>query len=237
MNLHDFDALTFDCYGTLIDWERGILDALRPWRERHTLNVSDDELLAAFGELESRHEAATPARLYPQILEAVLLDMAVRFSADAEPEELRAFGRSVRDWPAFPDSTAALRYLEQHYKLAIISNVDHASFSQSHAKLGVDFDAVITAQEVGSYKPALRNFEHAFDRLAELGIERGRVLHVAQSLFHDHEPAKQLGLHTVWINRRARKEGWGATRPPATSVQPDLVVDDLAGLVEAHLAG
>ncbi len=161
---------------------------------------------------------------------------ARRFDVTADPAEARAFSRSVGDWPAFPDSAAALRYLKPHCKLAIISNVDRASAAHSPAKLGIEFDAVITAQDVGSYKPVLRNFEHAFEKLGALGIERARILHVAQSLFHDHEPAKALGLRTVWINRRAGKAGWGATRPPNNSARPDLVVNDMAGLATARRA-
>jgi len=237
MNLRDFDALTFDCYGTLIDWEHGILYALRPWLSRCALDVSDDELLAAFAEFESKHEAATPSKLYPEILRSVFEDLAQRFGVETRPEEARAFGRSVRHWPAFDDSAAALRYLREHYRLAIISNVDRDSFAYSRAKLGVDFDVVVTAQDVGSYKPDVRNFEVASDRLSGLGVKRDRLLHVAQSLFHDHEPAKALGLRTVWVNRRAGRAGWGATLPPQAAVQPDLVVADLAALVEAHRAG
>jgi len=236
MDIRDFDALTCDCYGTLIDWERGILDVLGPWAGQHGLEVSEDGLLQAFAEFESQHEAATPEKLYPEILQAVLTDVARRFGVDADPAEARAFGRSVRDWPAFPDSAAALSYLKQHYKLAIISNVDRDSFAHSRAKLGVEFDAVITAQDVGSYKPDLRNFEYALERLKALGVERDRILHVAQSLFHDHEPAKALGLRTVWINRRAGRPGWGATCPPRASVRPDLVVNDMAALAAAHRA-
>ena len=236
MDLRDFDALTFDCYGTLIDWERGILDALRPWVQLSQLGAADDQLLTAFAESESKHEAATPEKRYPQILESVFADIARRFGVEPDPGQAVAFGRSVRDWPAFEDSPSALRYLKQHYALAIISNIDRESFAHSQTRLGVEFDAVITAQDVGSYKPDLRNFEYAFGRLKELGIGRDRVLHVAQSLFHDHEPAKSLGMRTVWVDRRGDRTGSGAARAPRANVQPDLVVKDLAGLVVAHEA-
>jgi 2-haloacid dehalogenase len=232
MNLREFEVLTFDCYGTLIDWERGILDALRPWRQRQRLDATDDELLQTFAELEARHEAATPGKLYPRILEAVFADMAGKYGVAAEAEDAAAFGRSVRDWPVFEDSPAALASLKRRYKLAIISNVDRASFAYSQARSGIEFDAVITAQDVGSYKPDRKNFQYALARLEALGVRRGRILHVAQSLFHDHEPAKALGLATVWVNRRAGKVGWGATRAPRGRVQPDLIVADLASLVE-----
>lgn len=236
LDLEQFAALTFDCYGTLIDWERGLIAALRPWAQRHGLEASDDELLHAFAEIEAKHEVATPDKLYSHILEAVFSDIAERFGVAADAEEIRAFGHSVKDWPAFPDSAAALAYLKQHFKLVIISNVDRTSFAYSQAKLGVEFDAVITAQDVRSYKPSLRNFEYAFARLDELGVPRERILHVAQSLFHDHEPAKQLGLHSVWINRRAGRPGWGATCAPSTTVTPDLVVESMAVFAEAHRA-
>lgn len=234
MDLRDFDALTLDCYGTLIDWERGILAALRPWVARHGLVVSDDELLHAFGEHETRHQSATPGQPYPEILEAVFRGVAGRLGVSAAPEDARGFGQSIKDWPAFPDSPEALRYLKSHYKLAIISNVDRASFAHSQTRIGVEFDAVITAQDVGSYKPDLRNFEYAFAWLAELGVERTRTLHVAQSLFHDHEPAKALGMRTVWVNRRAGRTDRGATLEPRSEVKPDLVVDSMSGLVHAH---
>lgn len=236
----EFAALTFDCYGTLIDWETGIADALRPWRTRVGLTLSDEELLAHYAEIEARREAATPGALYPEILRGCLADLAEELSADAGrdldvmPAELDAFGRSVQHWPSFPDSPAALAYLQQHYKLVILSNIDRASFAPSEQRLGVKFDLVVTAEEVGSYKPNPRHFEVAFERLAEMGIARERILHVAQSLFHDHVPAKQLGMKTVWINRRAGKSGPGATRPPEVSVEPDLVMTDLAGLAALH---
>ena len=170
-----------------------MLNTLRPWAERHKLDVADEQLLEAFGGFESEHEVATPAARYPQILAGVFEDIAQHFGVVAEPSEAEAFGRSVKDWPAFPDSPEALRHLKQHQKLVIISNVDRDSFAHSEAKLGVKFDAIITAEDVGSYKPSLRNFEYAFDRLAKLGVRRDRILHVAQSLFHDHLPAKQAG--------------------------------------------
>jgi 2-haloacid dehalogenase len=236
MKLRNFDALSFDCYGTLIDWERGIVAALRPWTSRHELSVADDQLLAIYAELEPQHEAGTPAKPYPEILKAVFADLAKRLDVDVTREELQAFGQSIRNWPAFDDSPEALRYLKRHYKLVIISNVDQASFAYSNQKLGVEFDAVVTAEDVGSYKPDIRNFELALARLREMGVDRGRVLHVAQSLFHDHVPAKALGLHTVWINRRAGKPGTGAARPPDVDVQPDLVLSGLAELATAHKA-
>ncbi|MCK4873915.1 MAG: haloacid dehalogenase type II [Phycisphaerales bacterium] len=236
MKLPDFEALTFDCYGTLIDWERGIVVALRPWLERHGIGIDDERLLTLYSESEPRQEALTPGRSYPGILKAVFAGIADTLKVDVTSAEMETFSRSVRNWPAFPDVPEALRYLKAHYRLFIISNVDRESFAHSNAKLDVEFDAIITAQDVGSYKPDLRNFEFALRRLQEMGIERTRVLHVAQSLFHDHEPAKSMGLQTVWVNRRAGKVGTGATPAPDSDVRPDIVVEDLAGLAAMHRA-
>jgi 2-haloalkanoic acid dehalogenase type II len=234
MQLSDFAALTFDCYGTLIDWETGILAALRPWRRRAGIAADDDQLLALFGEIESSVQAAYPTMLYPQTLATTIQEMGARFGAPASQVEANAFGDSVKDWPAFPDSAAALAYLGQHYRLAVLSNIDRASFAHSNRKLGVTFDFVVTAQDVGSYKPNLRHFEVGLERLARMGIAKDRVLHTAQSLFHDHVPAKQLGLKTMWINRRAGRPGGGATKPPSEAVRPDWEVPSMAAFVELH---
>jgi 2-haloacid dehalogenase len=251
MRLTDFSALTFDCYGTLIDWETGILAALRPWTAAHRVEAGDEELLAAFGRAESRREAADPTSPYPRILAGVLEDLAEEFGVTASPEEFgvtaspeeaAAFGGSVKDWPAFPDSPEALAYLKRHYKLVIVSNVDRASFRHSNARLGVTFDAVVTADDAGAYKPAPNHFHLALAQLAEMGVAQDQVLHVAQSLYHDHVPAKRLGLRTMWVNRRAARPsgadagggGGGATPAPPVPVTPDGEVPTLAALVDLH---
>jgi 2-haloacid dehalogenase len=236
MRLRDFSALTFDCYGTLIDWETGILAALRPWAAAQGVTADDEALLAAFARAESRREAAEPTARYPRILAGVLHDLAEEFGAAASDAAAQAFAASVKDWPAFPDSAAALAYLQRYYKLVIVSNVDRASFRHSNAKLGVRFDAVITAEDAGAYKPAPNHFHLALARLAELGVPKERVLHVAQSLFHDHVPAKRLGLRTIWVNRRAAASGraGGHATPPAAPVTPDGEVPTLAALAELH---
>jgi len=233
IRLSDFDALTFDCYGTLIDWESGILAVLKPWTTRHGVRADDETLLMAFGKAETRRESAHPKALYPEILALVLHDLGAEFGAPVGEAEATAFGASVKDWPAFADSATALAYLKEHYKLIVVSNVDRASFAQSNKKLGVTFDAIVTAQDTGAYKPALHHFHLAFERLSEMGVRKGKLLHVAQSLFHDHVPAKQLGLTTAWINRRAGRGGDGAT-PAAAPVKPDLEVPSMAAFVELH---
>ena len=233
--LTDFTTLTFDCYGTLIDWETGLWQAMAPWLAGHGRDLPREEALAAFATHEGRHESATPGALYPDILAAAHADMAAAWELPAEPEAARAFGASVSQWPAFADSAGALGYLKQHYKLVIISNVDRDSFAHSNAKLGVEFDLIVTAQDVGSYKPSLANFHHTFDKLAAMGVEREQILHVAQSLHHDHVPAAKLGLPSVWIDRRHLQAGGGAT-PPSEEASPDYTFPSMAALVDAHRA-
>ena len=218
-------VLTFDCYGTLIDWETGLLAALQPILADHGTMLDAEHLLTLYGELESTAEQGsyTP---YRQLLMMVLSRLGERLGfVPSKPEEAR-FADSVGDWPPFADTPAALAALKRRFRLAIISNVDDDLFVRTNERLGVIFDWIVTAQQVGSYKPSPNNFEQA---LARIGLPKGQVLHVAQSLFHDHVPAKQLGLETVWVNRRHGKSGSGAT-PPAHA-RPDLEVRDLATLV------
>jgi 2-haloacid dehalogenase len=236
MRLSDFSTLTFDCYGTLIDWESGITEALAPWLEQAGVRLGRDQLLEAFGQLESAQQAATPAMRYPDLLAEVHRGFAERFDITPDPAAAKKFGESVEDWPAFSDSAQALAYLKEHYKLVILSNVDRASFAHSNQKLGVTFDAIYTAEDIGSYKPDPRNFDYLLSHLAERGIGKERILHTAESLFHDHIPAKRIGLVTCWIHRRAAKQGHGATRVPDVDVQPDFRFETLAAMADAHRA-
>ncbi len=172
--------------------------------------------------------------LYPEVLARTLRDVATDYGVRASAGEEKIFGASVEHWPAFPDSAEALAYLKRHYKLVIVSNIDRASFAHSNAKLGVDFDLVITAEDVGSYKPAPAHFERAFTELAKLGVPKSKVLHTAQSLFHDHVPAKnRFAMTSIWINRRHGKPG-GATKKPPEAVTPDWQVPTMAAMVELH---
>jgi 2-haloacid dehalogenase len=232
MKLADFSTLTFDCYGTLIDWETGLLQALAPLLARHGRRVEDERILAAFAEAESAAQQRAPGKRYPEILGDALDALAAQWDIALDPADRQRFGGSVGEWPAFGDSAGALAYLARHYRLVILSNVDRDSFMRSQEKLGVAFDRIFTAQDIGSYKPDLRNFRYMLEALGRDGIAPAQVLHVAQSLFHDHVPAKQLGLATVWVNRRAGKPGSGAT-PPAQA-QPDWEVTSLAELAELH---
>jgi 2-haloalkanoic acid dehalogenase type II len=235
MRLSDFKALSFDCYGTLIDWESGILVALEPLRQRS--GVPDEELLETYGVVEFEVEQEFPSLAYSQLLEKVHANLCRRLGI--EPDELEAarFGASVGDWPAFPDSAEALRYLKQHFKLVILSNVDRLSFGGSQRRLGVEFDHVFTAQDIGSYKPDLRNFEYLVQHLEADGIAKSDLLHVAQSLFHDHVPANRMGLASAWIDRRAGRSGSGATVLPDPMPHYDFRFTSLGELAAAHRAG
>lgn len=233
MKLRDFSTLTFDCYGTLIDWETGIANALRPWASRNGLELTDEELLTAYSAHEARAERENPADLYPLILAAAMRGLGSELNVPVTEAEATEFGASVPDWPAFPDSTDALRRLADRYQLIILSNVDRESFAASNRRLDIEFDGIVTAQDVGSYKPAPRNFEALAREIDRLGVAPDRLLHVAQSLFHDHVPAKRAGLTTVWINRRHDNPGWGATPDPGAEVQPDWTFDSMAEFADA----
>lgn len=226
MNFDDFDVLTFDCYGTLIDWETGIWEALQPLLAQHRIDMTIDQALELYGELETEVERGAYYD-YKTVLSMVLERFSSTVGFRPTQTELQRFSASVPAWPAFPDSSPALQALKEKYKLAIISNIDDDLFTFSAQRLQVQFDWVITAQQARSYKPSLQNFHLAFERI---GLPRSKILHVAQSLFHDIVPAKALGLSTVWVNRRHNKAGFGAT-PPAHA-RPDLEVPDLQTLAE-----
>ncbi len=234
MKLTDFRVLTFDCYGTLIDWESGIHAALQPLLRQGRLDLPRDAVLETFARHESAQEAETPGMVYSELLATVHRRLARDWSVPADEEAHRCFGASVPNWPVFPDSQSALQYLKRHYKLVILSNVDRESFKGSNRRLGVDFDAVYTAQDVGSYKPNPANFQYMLDHLAKLGYAKGDILHTAQSLFHDHAPAKRFGLASAWIDRRHDKGGWGATMPPPDGARYDFRFPSLAAMAQAH---
>ncbi len=233
MNLAGFKVLSFDCYGTLIDWESGILTALRPLVRRSGLMLDGEEILATFAREEAAQQAATPAMPYAALLTVVHSRLARVWSVEESAAENERFGASIGDWPVFPDTVAALKLLGQRYRLVILSNVDRDSFRATNARLGIVFDAIYTAQDIGSYKPDPRNFGYLIERLAGEGIQKSEILHVAQSLFHDHGPANELGLASAWIDRRSGATGWGATAPPPPGVRYDVRFESLADLAAA----
>lgn len=225
LDFDKYEVLSFDCYGTLIDWESGILASLKPVLAAHSIDLDDDSILTLYGELESEAERGDFIK-YRDVLRRVMQYLGDRLGFEPSASELDHLGNTLKDWPAFPDSPDALATLKKRYKLAIISNVDNDLFAGSNRHLKVEFDWIISAEKVKSYKPALRHFEIALD---EFAIAAEKQLHVAQSLYHDIGPANQMGLDCVWVNRRHGRESSGAT-PPATS-KPDLEVPDLKTLV------
>ena len=236
-NVTDYRVLTFDCYGTLIDWETGIWDALQPLiMSNPKTDVSREEALLAFGQGENLQERETPDLLYPDLLARVHRRIADSLGMRTAAGLDEAFGASVPDWPAFPDTADALRALKRHFMLVILSNVHKAGIAGSNRKLGVEFDAIYTAEDIGSYKPADRNFEYMLAHLeSEFGLGPSDVLHTAQSLHHDHVPANRFGLANAWIDRQRLSEGgsWGATESVETMPTTDFVFFSMGEMAEA----
>lgn len=234
MKLADFKALTFDCYGTLIDWESGMIAALQPLTSRVKPALTRDAILAAHARHESSQQLITPAMKYSELLAVVYKRLAEDWGLVVSWDDCQTYGDSIKDWPAFADSVESLAYLKQHYKLVILSNIDNASFAHSNKRLAVAFDAVYTAQDIGSYKPSPRNFDYMLDKLNTIGIAKAQILHTAESLFHDHGPANRHGLASCWIFRRHDKQGFGATMDPGTMPKIDFRFISMADFVAAH---
>lgn len=233
VNLADYDALSFDCYGTLIDWEAGISGVLASWAGEAGLGLSAEELLVTYADNEARVARESPDALYPEVLAEAFRRTGDRLGRAVSVEWARRLGDSVPDWPAFDDSAEALASLAGDYKLIILSNVHRAGFAGSNRRLGVEFDRIITAEDVKAYKPASNHFDALDDALEDLGVPRRRLLHVAQSLFHDHVPATRHGLPSVWINRRHDRPGWGATPEPSGGYSYDLEFPDMRSFARA----
>jgi 2-haloalkanoic acid dehalogenase type II len=228
-----FDALTFDCYGTLIDWEAGILAGLRSALGPHGVDAADDELLESYAAAEAKLEGG-PYLPYRTILAVGARSVGKGLGVEITDDEAAAFGGSVGNWPAFDDSTHALRRLRRHFKLGVLTNCDDDLFAASSRRLDIEFDWVVTAQQVGSYKPNPHNFEALRERLHQAGIASARILHVAQSLYHDHVPAKRMGFSTVWIDRRHDRPGAGAT--PSAQATPNATFPSMAAFADAATA-
>ncbi|MGE5288046.1 MAG: HAD-IA family hydrolase [Micromonosporaceae bacterium] len=233
LDLTQYKALSFDCYGTLIDWEAGIAGVLRPWAREQGLGLDDEELLLAYSGNEAAVERERPTALYPDVLATAFRRTGEQLRKPVSDEWARRLGQSVPDWPAFPDSAAALARLARHYQLIILSNVHRDGFAGSNQRLRGHFAAIITAEDVGAYKPAPNHFRALDSKLAELGLDRKALLHVAQSLFHDHVPAKRENLPSVWINRRHDRPGWGATPEPSGEWAYNLEFTSMAGFADA----
>ena len=237
--LTDYRVLTFDCYGTLIDWEGGIWDALQPLIMHGGADVTRDAALLAFAKFETVHERDHPDLRYPDLLARVHRSIAESLGIETSDALDEAFGASVPLWPAFADTADALRILKRHYKLVILSNVHRDGFAASNRKLGVAFDAIYTAEDIGSYKPADANFEYMLAHLkSDLGLEKSDILHTAQSLHHDHTPARRVGLANAWIDRQRLSQGgsWGATEEVDAMPETDFVFFSMAEIAEAVAA-
>ncbi len=233
--MSDFTALrvlSFDSYGTLIDWESGIAAALRPWAGRNQISLNDEELINFFGVFETQVQNERPFRQYPEVLAETMRRIAHELERPVTEVELYAFARSVGSWLPFEDTVASLHTLVEHFDLIVVSNVDNVSFRQSNDHMDVEFTSIITAEDVGSYKPAKRHFDALSQTLSAKGYDQSEHLHVAQSLYHDHVPAKALGFTTCWIDRRQDRVGYGAT-PKAVDVEPDFRFGNLSDFVAA----
>lgn len=228
MDLGKYKVLSFDCYGTLIDWDAGLTNHLR----RIAPDYDGDELLQRYSVFEAEIERDHPTTLYSDVVTQAATKLAESLDREISDALAADIGGSVGEWPPFDDSVAALEELRKHCELVVLSNVDRASFQGSSAQLGDPFHSVITAEDVGSYKPAAKNFEALLAHIDEMGIDRSQHLHVAQSLFHDHAPANEFGIDSVWINRRAGMETEGASGP-ALDVTPDAEYPDMASFTAA----
>ena len=234
MLLTDFDALTFDCYGTLIDWETGMVEALKGLSDRAQRPLTRDEILEAHARHESSQQRYTPAKRYRDLLPIVYKRLAEEWGVHVTHEDCLEYGRSVGNWPAFEDSPGALQYLKKYFKLVILSNVDNETFEASNRRLQVEFDAIYTAEDIGSYKPSARNFDYMIEKMGEIGVRKEKILHTAESMFHDHKPANDHGLKSCWIYRRHDKEGFGATMNPGQMPHFDFKFNSMHELVKTH---
>ncbi len=224
-NFQQIEVLSFDCYGTLIDWETGILTAFKTILLNHNVSLNDAQILELYAQLESKHQAGEYLK-YREVLKRVVQDFCANINVIPNELELNSLAESIKSWEPFPDTIEALQALKKRYKLTIISNIDDDLFAHTAQKLKIDWDWIITAEQVKSYKPSAQNFEMAIQRM---GIEKEKLLHIAQSLYHDIATAKALGIKTVWVNRRKDQGGFGATMP--ASAMPDVEVPDLKSLV------
>jgi putative hydrolase of the HAD superfamily len=234
LNLSDFDAVTFDVYGTLIDWEPAIVDFLSRWAGRNAIPSPAQDLLMAFDGARAQIQKERPAHLYPEVLRRCFDRISAEFGVAADPAEREAFAATPHHWPAYPDGHAGLTALQAHARIGALSNIDNASLESSCRKLDVRFDIVVTAERVGAYKPDLPHFQTAVADLAALGIARERILHVGQSLRADIAPANRLGLKCAWINRPGRL--LGLSGEGAAEARPDMTVASLQELVAAVTA-
>ena len=233
MKLTDFGALTFDVYGTLIDWETGMYEGLKPLLAKVDQQMTRDEVLQAHAYHESTQQLQTPAYRYQDLLPIVYRRLAEQWGIQVNWKECVEYGQTVKNWPAFPDSQEALNYLKQHFKLVVLSNIDNDSFMHSNEKLGVEFDAIYTAEDVGAYKPSDSNFEYMLAKIGDIGISKDKILHTAESMFHDHVPGNRHGLTSCHIYRRHDKKGFGSTMIPEQMPAYEFRFNSMGEMAEA----
>ncbi|MFB6231048.1 MAG: haloacid dehalogenase type II [Salinibacter sp.] len=226
LDVDQFDALTFDCYGTLVDWATGISTALQPILRAHDVEIDDEELFRLYARFEKDVESGRYVE-YREVLRRVTRRFGDQFDFTPTNAEVERFADSVGDWPLFPDTNEVLRRLNEHFRLAIVSNVDDDLFRDTARHFRVDFDDVITGEQVRTYKPDLQPFETAFTRL---GVPPNRLLHVAQSVYHDVNPAGRMGIACAWVQRYDERFD-----PPAPQTDPVRTVPDLSSLADALL--
>lgn len=229
-----YRVLSFDCYGTLIDWERGITELVHPWLTELDPHLPPNLLLTSFALMQARFQQIRPALLYADVMRRTWGSIEGTFGWSTDPEHANDFADSVGTWPPFSDTVASLRYFEHSYRLGILSNVDNFSLGKTLKLLQVPFALTVTAEDAETYKPSLGLFNKAIEMLDDLGVSRNEILHIAQSKHHDINPGRELGLTTVWVNRRQGQPGSGATL--ATEAEPHLTVNSLAELVALHKA-
>ncbi|MGA2919597.1 MAG: haloacid dehalogenase type II [Candidatus Sulfotelmatobacter sp.] len=222
-----FEVLTFDCYGTLINWEEGILRCMRRILSFHGKEIDDATILRFYGDFEARAERGE-YRSYRDVLRSVVRHFGEKLAFKPTDEEASSLAEFLKEWKPWPDTVEALRELQKRFRLSIISNVDDDLFADTRPQLGVEFSHVVTAQQARAYKPALKIFELALGRI---GVPAKRVLHVGQSIYHDVIPAQSLGLATVWVNRPSPRKNLGAVK--AAEASPDLQVHNLLELAQA----
>lgn len=230
LRLSDFDAVTFDVYGTLIDWEPSIVAFLTEWAGKAGIKVGGEELIMAFDRARAEIQKERPAHLYPEVLRRCFDRISAEFGVLVDASQREAFSITPHEWPAYSDAAAGLKALQARAKIGALSNIDNASLSSSCAKMDIRFDVVVTAERVGAYKPGLEHFNTAIADLGVLGIPRDRILHVGQSLRADITPANRLGLKSAWINRSQRL--LGLSGEGAAEARPDLTVESLAELLD-----
>jgi 2-haloacid dehalogenase len=226
-DLSRFSIITFDCYGTLIDWETGILGAIRPILDAHNAHLSDPDILRMYGAIEAEEESGEYRR-YREILQAVVRGFGTRLGFVPSEKEQHSLPNSLANWKPFRDTVAALRQLKQKFKLGILSNIDDDLFSATAPQLEVEFDYVITASQAHAYKPSLDIFRLAQKRI---GLPIEQWLHAGQSIYHDVIPAQSIGVATVWVNRPSPLPNSGAAKP--ARAKPDIEVSSLKELADS----